>query len=351
MACCNRRLATQVILAVLEGVLILTQGSLLNYYILSHFSSTNTSYFLFLGDFLCIFIFVGALTIAYRYLVAFHREKDKNQSFIYSPKRFLSSYSVSKFGVLPMVYLSWTFYALLLVSKIAVIFAADIPNKLNPKDVAGPQLLRFGIALAGIVFFILVEGHNWAEPGSPRYVYINSICVKTGIEILDSVSFLTLLVTQVGGEPSTELTTAFCTTIIIISSINFLLPILMLYKLSLGSRSCLRFPVSINILHSFLHISLIDLPFLCVRLYLWFKFGHNASMFMMKNIFGIINTIKNIYPDIKDCYCSRSENGSCKVEYLPSAKILRVDEGVEVDEKCIEQVDELKKINSSDKGE
>ncbi|KAL0271893.1 UNVERIFIED_CONTAM: hypothetical protein PYX00_005057 [Menopon gallinae] len=351
MSCCNRRLATQIFLGVLQGVLILAQGSLLNYYIISHFSSTSTTYFFFLGDFVCIFIFVGALTVAYRYLVAFHREEKKNESFLYSPKRFIPSYSISKFGVLPMVYLSWAFYALLLVSKIAVIFSADIPNNLNAKDVAGPQLLRFGIALAGIVFFILVEGHNWAEPESPRYVYVNSICLKTGIEILDSVSFLTLLVTQLGGEPSIELTPAFCTTIIVISSINFLLPILMLYKLSLGSRNCLRFPVCINVLHSLLHICLIDIPFLCVRLFLWIKFSHNASMFMMKNVFGIMNTIKSIHPDVKACCRSDPENRGVSVQYFPSKKILRVDEGVGEDGKISEQVDELRKINSSEKSE
>ncbi|KAK7794742.1 hypothetical protein R5R35_000771 [Gryllus longicercus] len=42
------------------------------------------------------------------------------------------------------------------------------------------------IALSGVVFLLLVEGHNWAPRGSPRYLFVTLVCGKTAIEILDT---------------------------------------------------------------------------------------------------------------------------------------------------------------------
>ena len=351
MPCCSKRLAFQIFLGIIQGLIVLTQGSVLNYYIISRFSKSNTTYFFFLGDFICIFTFAGSLAIAYRYLVEHHlNKKNANQSFIYSPKRFIPNYSTSKFGVLPFIYLSWALYALLLLGKIAVIFTSDIPNNLSTKEVAGPQLLRVAIALSGIVFLILVEGHNWAEEGSPRYIYATSVCTKTGIEVLDTVSLLSIVVTGLGGEPAEELTTDFIVIIVVISGMNFLLPILILYKLSLGQHNSDKFPLPITVLHTILHLCCIDIPFLCVRLFLWIKYHHNSSIFIMKNVFGIIYAVRGIYPDLRNLCCSDKPVNHVK-EYLPSDKITYIDDTTGDEEKFGEQMDELKKINPTEKKE
>lgn len=349
MSCCSKRLAFQIFLGIVQGLIVLTQGSILNYYIISHFVKSNSAYFFFLGDFICIFTFAGSLAVAYRYLVEHHLNKrNPNQSFIYSPKRCIPNYSTSKFGVLPFIYVSWTLYSLILIAKIAVIFTSDIPNNLSTKEVAGPQLLRVAIALSGIIFLILVEGHNWAEEGSPRYIYATSVCTKTGIEVLDTISLLSIVVTGLGGEPAEELTTDFIVIIVVISGMNFLLPILILYKLSLGQHNSDKFPLPITVLHTILHLCCIDIPFLCVRLFLWIKYHHNSSIFIMKNVFGIIYSLRGIYPDLRDMCCSDKPVNHVK-EYLPSDKIRYIDDTTGDEEKFGEQMDELKKINPTEK--
>lgn len=341
MGCCNRRLCFQVFLGISQGLLVLTQGTLLNYYIISHFSATNTTYFFFLGDFICIFLFAGTLTIAYRYMIEHKKKKHPNNSYLYSPKRLISNYSTSKFGVLPLIYLSWTVYALLLLSKIVVIFTSDIPQKISTKDVAGPQLLRIGIALSGIIFLILVEGHNLSEAGSPRYAYVSSVCMKTGVEILDAVSFVSIIIGSSGEDIQETLTTNFISGVIAITGINFLLPILILYKLSLGEHYWNKFPLPITVIHNLLHVFSIDLPYFTIRLLLWVRHYHNTSIFIMKNAFGILNALRNIYPELMLCFSKKNKRQN---EFLPSNKIVYVDEIVGDDEKVGEPMDELKKV-------
>ncbi|KAK6625455.1 hypothetical protein RUM43_005753 [Polyplax serrata] len=338
MGCCNRRLFFQVFLAIVQGLLVLTQGTLLNYYIISHFSATNTTYFFFLGDFICIFLYAGTLTIAYRYLQEHSKQKNPNNSFLYSPKRFITNYSTSKFGVLPLIYVSWAVYALLLLSKIAVIFTSDIPDKLSTKDVAGPQLLKVGIAMSGVIYLVLVEGHNWSEAGSPRYSYVSSVCVKTGIEILDSVSFLSIIINDSAEDLMETLTPGFVSGIVAIVGVNFLLPVLILYKLSLGEHHWKKLPLPITVFHNLLHVLSVDLPYFAIRLLLWVRHHHNTSVFIMKNAFGILTAARNIYPDLKMCLTKAPKRQN---EFLSGEKIVYVDDIVGDDEKA---VDELKKV-------
>lgn len=263
---------------------------------------------------------------------------------MYSPKRLISQYPTTKLGMLPLIYVSWTFYALLLMAKLAVIFTSQIPDKLDTKRVAGPQLLKVAIALSGIIFLILVEAHNWAERGSPRYNYVTSVCSRAGIEVLDTVSFLSIIIAGSGESELSAMSTSFETLIVVLSGVNFLLPVLILYKLSLGDRSCDRWPISVSLLHTLLHICCIDVPFLGVRLYLWVQYHHNSSVFIMKNVFGIISSLRSIYPDVRELCCTLPTSSRCIEEYLPADKIQYIDDTTG-DNKTIEQIDELKRIN------
>lgn len=149
-------------------------------------------------------------------------------------------------------------------------------------------------------------------------------------------------------DPAT-LSSSFETLIVVLSGVNFLLPVLVLYKLSLGDRSCDRWPVSISLIHTILHICCIDVPFLGVRLYLWVQYHHNSSIFIMKNVFGIISSLRATYPDVRELCCVKQVSHRCIEEYLPPDKIQYIDDS-SGDAKTIEHVDELKRINPS-KGE
>ena len=56
----------------------------------------------------------------------------------------------------------------------------------------------------------------------------------------------------------------------------------------------------LKIVYNLLHLCLIDIPYLAVRMYLWTAYAHNASIFLMKNVFGIVFVLRGIYPDFEE---------------------------------------------------
>ncbi|KAF6215114.1 hypothetical protein GE061_009863 [Apolygus lucorum] len=264
----------------------------MNYYIITHYNTTNTPYFFFVADFLCLATFIGTLATAYNHL----RKVSAIQNSVISLRR--DPPKISHFGLLPLSYVSWLFYVSVLVTKIVIIFSRQtLLRSLVPDDVFGPQLLKVTMTLAAIVFLLLLEGHNWSKRGTPRYSYITSTCAKTGIELLDSVALLSILIDEhpadLGGMKDF---------ILGIAAFNFFLPALKLYQLSFPDKTIDRRSLLVSVSYYILHLILIDIPFLSIRLYLWFAYGENASMFLMKNILNIILTLRSMYPDLVNMY-------------------------------------------------
>uniref|UniRef100_A0A1B6CHA0 Uncharacterized protein n=1 Tax=Clastoptera arizonana TaxID=38151 RepID=A0A1B6CHA0_9HEMI len=295
--CLKKRLVVHFLDAVTLMVVLIFQGTVLNYYLIFHNKDSSAPYFYFILDILVIVVFIGTLTSSYSYLTKreAHEERMK-KVFALSPSRITQvrlPFPPSKLGTTPFSYISWTFYIIILLSKVVIIFESkELIEKLSEKDHFGPQLLKITIAAASLVFLLLVEGHNWAKRGTTRYSFVTSTCGKNGIEIFDSVSFLSILME---GLP---ISSGFKDVILVLSTFTFFLPALSLYKLSMldfaSEKTCLQ----ITVVYNLLRLTLVDIPFLIVRLYLWAFFHQNASLFLMKNIFNIILVLRCLYPDL-----------------------------------------------------
>ena len=309
--------------ATLLIILVILQGSILNYYIIANFKNNVHPYFLFIADFVCVFIFAGALTLSYQFLVK--KQTLNVKKYIFASNNLVRKFPTKRLGVMPLSYGSWLFYSLVLFAKIIMIFTSNIPKEITTKHVFGTQLLQITIALSGIIFYLLVEGHNGYDRNSPRYSYVTHVCGKTGIEILDAVNVLALLLVD---ESNLPLTFTLETAVLILGSIDFLLPTLALYKLSLSDVNVDNLFLPMSILYSVLHLLMIDVPFLTLRIYLWCKYQKRASLFLMKNVFGIFVALRSIGPDLKD-YCetrgkldeSRSGNDEVELETMNRSRI------------------------------
>ncbi|XP_046991966.1 transmembrane protein 121B-like [Schistocerca americana] len=303
-SCCSvpRRMIFHVLDAVFLITILILQGTILNYYIIKHSKHHVTPYFWFIADIASLFIFAGTLTVSYQYLTKVKSDFDTDTFFL-SPKRILHrKFPTSKLGIMPLSYVSWIIYSTFHFSKVAVIFKSGIPDHLKADDFLGNQALQITIALSGIIFILLAEGHNWSTRQSPRYLYVTSVGWKTGIEILDTVNLLALLLVN---ETKMILTYTLENSVLIVCSFNFFLPALALYKLSLSDMNHVRLFLPLNVLYNVLHLCLIDIPFLAIRIYIWVNYNKNASIFLMKNVFGIIMVLRSAYPDLHELFQRR----------------------------------------------
>ncbi|XP_059483066.1 uncharacterized protein LOC132201143 [Neocloeon triangulifer] len=281
-------------------VVHLVQASVLNYYIISHYSHSTLAYLWFAADFICLFVFAGTLTVAFKYFSRPEHNTD-SASFTLSPDHFINGFPTSRFGVLPLSYVSWLFYSAILIAKVAVIYRSDLPEQLHPKDLFGPQLLQVTIALGAVVFLLLAESHNWARHRSPRYQFVTSTCAHSGLAVLDTVSLLSVLLPQ-DANRATEPPELLMDLILALCLFNLLLPAMALYRLGLSEPSAAKAQQSLvlpfSVLHDITHFLLVDLPFLGIRSYLWIGHRQHTSLFMMKNVLGIMVTVRGLHPDL-----------------------------------------------------
>ncbi|KAK4291132.1 hypothetical protein Pmani_036018 [Petrolisthes manimaculis] len=290
----------------LTGTVLLvttTQGILLDVYILANDHTAIINYFWLLPDFLMIFVFVAAMTVGYRNCKAeikrqTHKRGSKtpnnNDSNDKNNASLIARLGLGFLGPHVTPFYVWLAYSIILVSKIAIIFKSEMPSKVGPTDYLSPQLLKMTIAASAVVFGLLVEGQARVESNGERERYIKSLSHGTALEVLDSVTFLSLLIQS---ESGLVLPWTLENAIIAFACINFFLPAIALVKLSRSDYG--RTPVCIiaTIVYKLSHLWLINFTFFVIRIYLWAGLSASVSPFVIKNIYHMFSVMKQTYED------------------------------------------------------
>ncbi|GFS88222.1 uncharacterized protein TNCV_3149821 [Trichonephila clavipes] len=227
-----------------------------------------------------------------------------------------NSRSLFKFGYFPLVYTVWFFYSSLLTAKVILLFKLDVAQSLDANSAFGPQLLKVIIASSAVVFLLLVETHNNAETYSDHQAYINYLITSTVFEIFDSVTFLGILFPT---ESKIILTFPLENSVLILSCINFILPTLTLYKLSLSEFGTHPRSLGIPLLYKGLHLGLVNIPYFVIRVYLWSLYDHDVTLFLLKNILAMINTARTAVPDVKLWWHSLQESQGKRHKFFSGA--------------------------------
>lgn len=109
------------------------------------------------------------------------------------------------------------------------------------------------------------------------------------VEIFDSVEILSIII-------FTEAAIGYTLEYFIYATafLNFMLPVWILYSVSQPENNK---PIVQPICYNFLHLMLVQMPFLSIRLYMWIKYSQNASVFIMKNILHLVFFLHSqLYP-------------------------------------------------------
>ncbi|CAG7722300.1 unnamed protein product [Allacma fusca] len=220
----------------------------------------------------------------------------------------------------PFSYISWIVYSVILIAKIVVLFKAEVPQKLPTDGFFGSQMMKFAIGVATIIFSLLVEAHHDFHDDPPRHDYIKSLSYGMAMEIIDSTSFLGLLI---GSESHLVYTWRMENFIIALSSLNLMLPAISLYKLTLPSFGSTN-TVPLDALYKILHLSFVNVPYFGVRVYLWQFLGADVSVFIIKNLYFIIGFLREVVSEIRkiQVYCNnRSKVMRQMPKIIPMGKL------------------------------
>jgi len=154
------------------------QFGILDYYLI-HYNSLLWSLWL-IADVVILLLFVFTVIISYRHL---ERRPTKPQTN--PPSR-------QHFGELPLTYVSWLVYSIILSAKVCCLYALpdSIVLQLNEKYFFGPNMLRTAISLASIVIYMLVLTSHDARSHSRQNAFIQTIVGSVYLDVLDTSEFL-----------------------------------------------------------------------------------------------------------------------------------------------------------------
>jgi len=191
------------------------QLGILDYYLVYH---NNLLWLLWMiADAVVLTLFLFTTIVSYRYLA---------KRPIIPPNQTVLRY----LGELPLTYISWCVYAIILSAKVCCLYALpdSILLELNEKYFFGPNMLRTAISLASIVIYMLVLTSHDARSHSKQNVFIQSIVGSVYVDVLDTSEFLGTLRDESLVIQQYHLDRA----ILAIACFNFILPTEGLYMLA-----------------------------------------------------------------------------------------------------------------------
>lgn len=312
------------------AVALLVQGSILNYFLIYYNDGSSGWYFLFLVDFLILIMFSFSITFAWRYYQRSGRNSivssDTNGS-VEPTIRFGAGVFQFNFpkplGMLPLIYICWIVYSLALVFKLYTIYFMEIPEEMVQDSTPLPkERLQLTLASAVVVFVLWVEAHRSLESDRQRILSKPSYDDLIGhvvFEIFDSVTFLDLVTPDDRNElmeDQKNISQAMKYTVLLLSSINFIVPALGLYRMSrthfgektngmlkvvseVTGRPSTR-GIGISIIYQLIKLFLINIPYLVIRIHLSRDPGKDLTIFTVKNVLGIWVAVRNLIPEFKE---------------------------------------------------
>ncbi|XP_064632534.1 uncharacterized protein LOC135490892 [Lineus longissimus] len=270
-------------------IILAIQGGLIDYYLVVYVDSyVNYNWLAWIvADIANCVIFIITLIVSYKTMYTRNRRDMRSKGMIL----LKSLEGNNTTGELPMGYIAWGIYSVLLITRLAIFFKTGAA-KLNEDDAFGPNLMKTAIGLSAFVFMFLVSSSHGANPHTERATYIEKLIGSTTLDILDSVEFLEILFIQ---ESKIFLTFDLWNCVLAFSCINLLLPTMPLIVLSHTRFGRAPGKRVVKILHSVLFIFLINVPFLILRLYLWHVLNRDISVFIIKNGIMIMMGCKEIF--------------------------------------------------------
>lgn len=161
------------------------------------------------------------------------------------------------------------------------------------------------LGCSAIVFLLWVEAHRNVEDPEQSNFCLKELCATVVFEIFDAVTFLDLLVQVArGNRPGL----AFEMITIALVSSNLLLPSLGLYRLSQANFDYSNSGYGLSLIQHLCKIFLVNIPYLCIRLDTWTNGKAALSVFVIKNVLGIMVSLRLIVPELRTYWKSTKQS-------------------------------------------
>lgn len=199
-------------------------------------------------------------------------------------------------------YVAWVAYVVHFVPQIVIIFKL-FTHELESEEFLSPNFLKLTLSITPMLFILLVYSHHKSRASFVRKTFVQVLVSSVTLNLFDSVEILEYLFDK------EHISFSMGNAIISFSCINFSLPVLALYELKHNEfYETGQVPaVSFKLMYVLSFLFFVDVPFLVIRVYLWYAFHLDVSILFAKNIVGIFLGFVEVYE-----YCTDTRPIRCK---------------------------------------
>lgn len=245
--------------------IIMLQSASINWYLMYYIDYTWAA--VFAGDVVVIILFAGAIWKSARSI---------------NDQKHTHNLTASDVKHLPLTYISWFVYSILISIKIGVIFTT-ISTDLDEDDFFGPNTLKTSLALSAIIFVSFLSTQHDCREGMRKNI-VSSLTVTVIFDILDGVDNLENLFDK---DVRDSFPPGLADTIIGICCINFILPTIPLFTLAFVKFGLRKMPKRFEVLHKLLIAYAVNLPMFITRMITWHGLSQGISIFVLKNLIAM----------------------------------------------------------------
>ncbi|RDD43805.1 hypothetical protein TrispH2_004727 [Trichoplax sp. H2] len=176
-----------------------------------------------------------------------------------------------------LCYITWLIYCLNLIPQVILLFV-NVTDLLERKFYFGPRMLKLALSCTPFLFVVFVYAHHNRNESQFRNYYVGYLANEVTLDLFDGVEILENLFVD---DEEFTVSLSIKVILLILSSINFLLPAIALYDLHMSRRSN---QVTFKIIYKICSLIVLNIPFLILRIILWRRYHKDISVLFMKNI-------------------------------------------------------------------
>ncbi|XP_054167213.1 uncharacterized protein LOC128964610 [Oppia nitens] len=313
-------------------VVLSYQNYSLSYCLTLHNKDNNLWFFYFLVDFIVIFLFIYGSIVAIRYYRKYHVFKrsnigdssaeqtrleviDNNVKSVSQNNKHFNIRFPKVLGKLPLLWICWILYTVLISTKIFILHLQNIAPNLYMKSINKeknvedfhPFTIHISLAAMTVVFFCWIEIHRNYRSNKSKEC-IKELTTLAVFEIFDSIDLLDLLLPD---SKEFNLDNQWISSfVVLLATINLLLPTIGLFQLSKSGMYSHSVSLRIDILHNFLRMLFVNIPYMILRIIFWISIKKEISIFLLKNALFVFIGIRHIISEIHELKTTQNTDKS-----------------------------------------
>lgn len=186
-------------------------------------------------------------------------------------------------------WLVWLVYVIfLLIPMACLLLRSEFTERLDKRNFFGPNVLKIAMCGAPAIALLLL---TTAKDSQCYEGSVAQLCGSIALDLFDELELLEMLLNK---DEGLHLSTSLQTSIIAFVCVSFFLTALEMGENEFDSHEMKRPGTAFYVFRLSFQLLFVNVPLLVIRLFVWFNYEHDASIFTAKNAIIIVTSLMEI---------------------------------------------------------